>query len=722
MKKILFSILVSIISICTLYAVTIEGYGTGSTEREARIAAQYDLGTRLRTSTSVAVSDQVLANNFGVAHESFSAQTLETFSVELINPQWNYVRRDGAGYEARCYIDSSQVALYVDQYNSAVETINHIYSTLDTRTGLVKDAAYQDLIEALEQYDVYRIIIRILAPDQELTRPVVTSARAIENDYLAFIATETNSSRVAVEAYSATGSDFLSEADKSEYAAQIQNLEYYSTKRAEIIENEMEAVRDANMDNIQGIREAMQSRFEDIDQSSFEEADKSSISYYVNQVESNKMRFSMYKDNLEDALSKLTSAYDAEVRDLEEMLEASISDSELDASGRLRPEFEQRRNELLAQETEVIRERYVDEATKMYLDGVEKLEEITEETEDIINEMNKKDFKLNSDSSSVIFSISSFDLNTLTFEGKAYVIVGSTSWGIDISIPYEDLTGQEFNDSDVFAYSTQMELIDQYIDLLTSVPGFITLEAEFTVEGSISAREYAVNIEGYTIKENAKGRIISKNNKTQGTEITISPVILEDYSVVNKSLIDPGEYRDYVYRYDEVTIEDDGAGTQAVLGLHRDNSYEDMIEGSIPLMFPFGVFAGVNNWGLDLGLKFIVPWNIADLYLFISATAMVDMAFNWQDMGRNGQYSLDGNLMIEKTLANPDWLKTIGFGPSVRWDWKTNEITLGLRLELSSGTSAIGMSWNTAPIGSEDPWKSLDFRVDFRFSLPLAIF
>lgn len=79
----------------SVFAKSMEGTGTGDDERTARVNAQLDLMTKLRSNITSANSDLSMANSYGVAYEQFSSQIIQQTSFDLISPYWDVKKKNG---------------------------------------------------------------------------------------------------------------------------------------------------------------------------------------------------------------------------------------------------------------------------------------------------------------------------------------------------------------------------------------------------------------------------------------------------------------------------------------------------------------------------------------------------------------------------------------------------------------------------------------------------
>ena len=720
MKKILIILLMFSALLPSIFAKSMEGTGTGEDERTARVNAQLNLMTKLRSNITSANSDLSMANSYGVAYEQFSSQIIQQTSFDLISPYWDVKKKNGQ-YSATCTIDESQLNIYLDAYNTEVETINRLYENLGKTADKNKQSIYEGLIDSLNRFEGYRIIIRALSPNESLTRPAVTSAAAIQSEYLTYLETQINDARVTIGAYSNTNQDFLSESDRMQYSSALASFNELVEAGNELRKEMGNKFLESNLSTIESLKDTLSSDPYDIDKEDFAVVDENSISYYVNQIEANKLMAGRYKENLDSALGELETSYEEEVEEVRALGMSNISESEMNEYGEMTYDALSRREELISNEVERLYKDYTEMGTKTYLEGIKRLEELTKENEKLIKAMNKKRFTLDSNTSEIMLSIDHFDFDKKEFIGEASVVVGSAYWSFNINIPYKAVAEEDYKEADdIYTYTAQIAAIDEYIALINSSVGLFNIESEFSVEGDVNAYEYSVNIDGYEIINNITGKTIVRNRNPQGTYITISRYNINDYSVENNHLIDEKKYKDYVDDYYVTVIDEVTGGTKASLQKNRDNSFEKQLENSVVILGYFGGSAGIEKYGADLGTKIILPLNIGKMHIYPSLYAGFDLNLPWNNpTGRKNAYTfLEAGIMFDKTFRK-GFITLISFGPTISWGGDDlNTFYAGLRLEfLFKKFIRLGVNWSTKPFDTPDFWASKDFGVDLALSV-----
>ena len=722
MKKILIILLMFTVLASSVYAKSIEGTGKGPDEKTARINAQLDLMTKLRSNITTANSDLSMANSYGVAYEQFSSQIIRQTSFDLISPYWDIQKKNGQ-FSATCTISDSQLNIYLDAYNTEVETINSLYENLGNATNKNKQSLYERLIESLNRFEGYRIVIRALNPNETLIRPTVTSSAAIQSEYLTYIETQINDARVTIGAYSNTNQDFLSESDRMQYSSALATFNEFVEAGNELREEMGNRFLESNLKTIEALKETLASDSYEIDKEDFAVVDENSISYYVNQIEANKLMARRYKENLDSALGELETSYEEEVASIKYLGMSNISESEMNEYGKMSYEAFYRREELIENEIERLLKDYTEMGTETYLEGIAKLEELTKENEKLIRTMNKKRFTLDSNTTEIMLTIDHFDFDKKEFIGEASVVVGSAYWTFNINIPYKAVTEDNYEEAeDIYTYTAQIAAIDEYIALINSSVGLFNIKSEFSVEGDVNAYDYSVNIDGYEIINNITGKTIVRNKKTQGTYITISRYNINDYSVENNLLIDEKKYKDYVDDYYVTVIDNVTGGTKASLEKTRDNSFEKQLANRMIILGYFGGSIGIENYGADMGVKIMFPANIGEIYLYPSLYAGIDMNWYWKSMSEKKEADtyITAGMMLDKTFRRGGFT-SMGFGPYILWGGENfKSLSAGLRLEvIFEKFFRLGINWTTKPFDTPTFWASKDLSVDLAISVKI---
>lgn len=560
-----------------------------------------------------------------------------------------------------------------------------------------------------------------MSPNESLTRPAVTSAAAIQSEYLTYLETQINDARVTIGAYSNTNQDFLSESDRMQYSSALASFSELVEAGNELRKEMGNKFLESNLSTIESLKDTLSSDPYDIDKEDFAVVDENSISYYVNQIEANKLMAGRYKENLDSALGELETSYEEEVEEIRALGMSNISESEMNEYGEMTYDALSRREELISNEIERLYKDYTEMGTKTYLEGIKRLEELTKENEKLIKAMNKKRFTLDSNTSEIMLSIDHFDFDKKEFIGEASVVVGSAYWSFNINIPYKAVAEEDYKEADdIYTYTAQIAAIDEYIALINSSVGLFNIESECSVEGDVNAYEYSVNIDGYEIINNITGKTIVRNRNPQGTYITISRYNINDYSVGNNHLIDEKKYKDYVDDYYVTVIDEVTGGTKASLQKNRDNSFEKQLENRMVILGCFGGSIGLENYGADIGAKIMFPANIGGIHLYPSLYAGIDMNWYWKARSekKEADIYITAGMMFDKTFRRGVFT-SMGLGPYILWggeDFKS--LSAGLRLEfIFEEIFRLGINWTTKPFDTPDFWASKDFGVDLALSI-----
>lgn len=529
MRRLLLAILVATLFSCSLFAASVVGYGTGSSETAALESAREDLVSQFTINVTALSISSVHDDSTNSSSSSYSALSLQSTGFNLLGAQEETSQNEDGTYSATCTLPDSSAQLYEVQLNNLYSTINNLYGEIDSESDFeVQKNTYLRLIAALREYEINQLVVLKLDPENvSALNPLPVTRAVIENEYQSRLVQEENIAQVEIASLQKQSElGILSTSGASDLEAAMQLLEENRLQQAQmqmLAQKDIALMREIFLQDANASISSIEASASLPDDGTIV-IETPTYSELVNAIEANRATLQSFRDYVNNELALMENELENALDDIEER----YGDSSSTAKDR---------------EMERTRISYEQEANALYSSAFDVMSDIADDSLSYVDQLQYQKFTASSDYSGLTVYIDSYIEAAAIYSGIAELTIGNESIKFYFRIPYEAWTGSAIPaTSDSSAYLTYISEAYAWLEAMQDYNGLYTLEVDFTVTTDYSP-EYEILFTGYRIIRNDIGQVVLDESVNQKDKLRYdSRTDLDDLSVTYDDLIDESLY------------------------------------------------------------------------------------------------------------------------------------------------------------------------------------
>ncbi|MCF0238788.1 MAG: hypothetical protein HUK24_09320, partial [Sphaerochaetaceae bacterium] len=522
MKKYIFCIFFSSVLLLSLAANDLIGRGSGITEEDAKISARENLAQSIQTSiisTNITTSlDYTLF--FGNNSFSSSSSTMYTQAYSLSNVEFfglkESVTKQGSSYEAICTIPVTSISVYKVALDDIIESININYLDIDTKIA-DKDLSneYLNLLGLLTKYETYRIILLLLQPDIQLSKPMV-SRTYIEAEYQVYLQQQINLDEATFQNLQyQTELNIITMEGKKALEEAKKRIEENQKKRDELILQRNEQLQ---LDSIR-FEQELQVNLSLMKQKYYIDNEQiintSNFNDLVGQLDSLRLTLKELKEQTSNSLDSIMDEMTEEItKTTYDIQNREYLEFELD-NGVVKSYAKKMRDDEVLENEENIRVLYKGYAINYFENMASNIVKIQDKAKSLLKDLNGKAFTVNSLQPEVSYSIEGFSFEDYSFYGTIIVNFGYQIEKIPFEFSYYELTKDKIPSKlSVSKYNEIKYKIDNWYQLFMSTKEALFVEVDYRCIESLKESKYDVSYSAKILRSDTGSLLFSSNKKT----------------------------------------------------------------------------------------------------------------------------------------------------------------------------------------------------------------
>ena len=488
-----------LLAMLPVFSRDIVGIGTGATEEEAIAKADAALSQQIYASYSAEMR-RVSADNSSKAVDSIDISSDSSDTGEFPFSDLKVKEKENGSFEAERTIKERAYRDYRKLLDENVSEINSLYSRV-RRNGIDLEY-YHRLLEALDDYERNSVIVSLLRDGKVEIPSIPTNSVDVETMYQSSLSQGVNTAEQRIRELEIQRElGLLSDEEGKEIEAAKAELEALYMERdtlSEIQQMEAEAERKAF-----GLRYGQVEIAEN-------ESLKTAASY-INEIEAVRKAYRSYIDDLDYVIKN----YEKQCEESGDEIEAEIKEAEYfeweKGSLGFAPSSDalSARDKFIAGEKEKIEALYKKDAMEHYQSVFPVISAIAKMGQEAMMKLNDApSFSASFPGQDMSCRVSGFDADSLRWNGKADLTIGSGTLTIPFHISLWDMLGVHPDDDET--YYRYREEIQQLTDILQSFPYAITIDIEYSMKCYAGEEGYRVTIESFTVRNAEKGRKVGR--------------------------------------------------------------------------------------------------------------------------------------------------------------------------------------------------------------------
>ena len=524
--------IVSIITLLTLlsfpvFSDDIKETGHGRSEAEAIAAADSLLAQRIATNTA---SEQhtIISDDGETAISYFSLNAVTTYDTDFLGAILTTKEEEDGSWSATKTIPESSLPLYESKVQESASIINGIWNDIE-RDGTIDRESYTRLSAQLSVYEVNSIIMRMLNPNADIPS-VPTNSTDVEALYQSSLEKESNLRATTVrELQLQSEMGIITAESQRELNKAISDLaESRREQNALRQQQEMESMRERESFNAaqRAMIEAFSQNIQD-----FPDSNDDSASSMITEIEALRGIYNTTKNQIQMEMDEYETNFAKEAaREKERIYSQPYFQFELDSGGTPLPYAKEEREAELRESIGKIRLEYENLATKAYADAIKPFEEIAQRAANAIEDLNDAKFTISTPSSAISTSVDYFNLQDLTWHGKAEITIGNQTVPFEFIIPFSSWTGRDIGKNESY-YDYRMEIQD-WSTILATYPFSYSITINYTIHTYADTSTYNVEFSDYIITRTDTGKKIYHASTSQNEVLDYNtPVDFSDIPV-----------------------------------------------------------------------------------------------------------------------------------------------------------------------------------------------
>lgn len=477
-----------LLAMLPVFSRDIVGIGTGATEEEAIAKADAALSQQIYASYSAEMR-RVSADNSSKAVDSIDISSDSSDTGEFPFSDLKVKEKENGSFEAERTIKERTYRDYRKLLDENVSEINSLYSRV-RRNGIDLEY-YHRLLEALDDYERNSVIVSLLRDGKVEIPSIPTNSVDVETMYQSSLSQGVNTAEQRIRELEIQRElGLLSDEEGKEIEAAKAELEALYMERdtlSEIQQMEAEAERKAF-----GLRYG---QVEIAENESLQTA-----ASYINEIEAVRKAYRSYIDDLDYVIKNYEKQCEESGDEIEaEIKEAEYFEWEMGQMG-ISPSAEasEARDKFITGEKEKIRAYYRKDVTEHYVSAFPVISAIAKMGQEAMIKLNDApSFYASFPGRDISCRVSGFDADSLRWNGKAELTIGSETLTIPFYISLWDMLGVEKREGET--YFDYREEIQHLTDILQSFPYAITIDIEYTMKCYAGEEGYRVTIESFVI-------------------------------------------------------------------------------------------------------------------------------------------------------------------------------------------------------------------------------
>lgn len=528
-----------------LFAIEMTATGYGVTEEAALNSARVNLAGQFQvqvTNFSVTSLSEAINSSSSDYENSYSSLTLSSTLMDLKGARETIRKIGDREYEATCTLTEESAGLYYVSLLDLESSISSIGMQLNACSNKDRLALYPILISAMKEYELYRTVILMIAPDQYEIRPLPIGNRAtVEAEYRMALSKEINAEELTIQ-------DLQNRIDLGLATIEIEEKLRASIAAQESLRAQKKALDLAEEEAYKASREKLQQEIllamdiqETIAESTMNEKEQS-ISGRITNIEATRNTFKEIKESLDlyegellDSFLKEKEAY------IQKVIDQGFFPSQLE-NGKPKPEEITKWEALLQTDLDTMLADYGKTAASVYYSAYLKLVNLNKTIHEELQELSSISFEVTPANYDIAIVVDAENFNDTAFAwpATAYVSIGTESIEIPFLIPYESLTGESVAYNSMKEFLRLQENIEYWSGIFRTYSNAISISfPDVRVEGSVTSCTYRIILPSIVLTRSDNSHVFHKEKLDISRYIVFNErvVNLSDYTIKNDYLL-----------------------------------------------------------------------------------------------------------------------------------------------------------------------------------------